>query len=123
MADCAACSTVPWERTTAALFRVREPKPVAATCGRWGACLVSWADDGPAVTVVVRCDPVVRGPDVAQQSRAWKARPGTPLGRDPTLVAQVRSVCDRPLLTMRETARCRCYGHAEARTKFLPACR
>ena len=30
-----------------------------------GVCPVSWADEGPAVTVVVRCDPVVRGPDVA----------------------------------------------------------
>ena len=34
------------------------------TCGEWGVCLVSWRDDRPAVTVVVRCDPVVRGPDV-----------------------------------------------------------
>jgi hypothetical protein len=26
---------------------------------------MSWADEGPVVTVVVRCDLVVRGPDVA----------------------------------------------------------
>ena len=30
-----------------------------------GVCPVSWADDGPVVTAVVRCDPVIRGPDVA----------------------------------------------------------
>jgi len=39
---------------------------VAATCGGWGSvCQLSWADGGPPVTVVVRCDPVVHGPDVA----------------------------------------------------------
>src|SRR5215212_6623922 len=48
-----------------ALFPVRDPRRAAATCGGGRACIVSWSDDGPAVTVVVRCDPVVRGPDVA----------------------------------------------------------
>jgi hypothetical protein len=33
--------------------------------GRWGVCSMTWADGGPILTVVVRCDPVVRGPDVA----------------------------------------------------------
>ena len=37
MADCAACSAVSWERTTAALFRVREPSRVTATCGGRGS--------------------------------------------------------------------------------------
>jgi hypothetical protein len=55
---------------TGDLFRVREPGRVAATCGRWGSMPLSWADGGPVVTVVVGCDPVVRGPDVAQRSRA-----------------------------------------------------
>ena len=29
-------------------------------------CPVNWADDGPVMTAIVHCDPVVRGPDVAQ---------------------------------------------------------
>jgi hypothetical protein len=36
------------------------------------------------------------------RTRAWKARPGSPLSRDPTPMAQVRLVCDRPLLTVRD---------------------
>jgi hypothetical protein len=66
--------------------------------------LVSWQEAEPLVTAVVRCDPVVRGPDVApmwpQQSRAWKARPGTPLSRDATPTAQVKALPDRPLLSV-----------------------
>jgi hypothetical protein len=34
---------------------------------------MSWADGDPMVTAVVRCDPVVRGPDVAR-GPTWKAR-------------------------------------------------
>jgi hypothetical protein len=68
---------------------------------------------GPLVTVVVRCAPVVRGPDVApmwpQRSRAWKARPGTPLSRGPAPLARLSAPRDRPLLSVRD----RCYGHAE----------
>jgi hypothetical protein len=48
-----------------------------ATSNRVGP--MSWDNTEPLVTVVVRCDPVVCGPNVApmwpQQSRAWKARP------------------------------------------------
>jgi hypothetical protein len=37
---------------------------------------MTWADAGPVVTVIVRCDLVVCGPDVApmwpQRLRAWK---------------------------------------------------
>ena len=35
-------------------------------------------------------------------ARAWKVRPSSPLSRDPTPLAQVRWVCDRPLLTVRD---------------------
>jgi hypothetical protein len=28
------------------------PRRVAATCGGWGVCRLSWADEGPVVTVV-----------------------------------------------------------------------
>jgi hypothetical protein len=50
---------------------------------------VSWANHQPVVTAVVRCCPVVRGPDVApmwpRRSPAWKAvrsrRPGLILRR------------------------------------------
>jgi hypothetical protein len=45
---------------------------------------------------------VERVTGIEPASRAWKARPGSPLGRDPTPMAQVRSVCDRPLLTVRD---------------------
>jgi len=66
---------------------------------------VSWSDDRPPVIVVVRCDPVVRGPDVApiwpQRSRAWKARPVPSSRPDPTPMAQVRAACCRPLSTER----------------------
>ena len=37
MADCAVCSAVSWERTTAVLFRVREPSRVTAACGGRGS--------------------------------------------------------------------------------------
>jgi hypothetical protein len=69
-------------------------------------CSVNWAVACPMVTAVVRCDPVVRGPDVAP---VWPS--GPELGRR---VRAVRSaeilrrwrrsggVCYRPLLTVRE---------------------
>jgi hypothetical protein len=38
-----------------------------------GVCPVTWADDGPVVTGVVRCDPVACGPDVAPM---WPQRSG-----------------------------------------------
>jgi hypothetical protein len=67
-------------------------------------CSVSWAVVCPIVTGVVRCDPVVRGPDVApmwpRRSPAWKARPGSPLSRDPTPMAQFSASPDRPLLSV-----------------------
>lgn len=72
--------------------------PLACGCVRWGAiglepvtpsvsgglegplrpavdgrvCPLNWADDRPRMTVVVRCNPVVRGPSVA---RMWPYRP------------------------------------------------
>lgn len=52
------------------LFRVRDPWRFAATCGGSRMCLVSWANDAPMVTGVIRCHPVIRGPDVAP-SRPW----------------------------------------------------
>jgi hypothetical protein len=64
------------------------------------ACPVSWADDGPAMTLVVRCGPVVLAPMWPQRSRAWKARPCTPLTPDGTPVPQVRPSRDGPLLTL-----------------------
>jgi hypothetical protein len=92
--------------TTVALFCVREPGRVAGTCNVRPIGSMGWDDAGPLVTAVVRCDPVVRGPDVAPMwphgSRAWKVRPGSPLSRDPAPMAQARSVCDRPLLTVRD---------------------
>ena len=75
----------------------------AASASSWP---VSWADGWPMVTVVVRWDPVVRGPDVAPvwpwRSRAWKARPVPSFRPDPRPMAQVRSVCNGPLLTVRD---------------------
>jgi hypothetical protein len=58
---------------------------------------------------------------LATAPRAWKARPGSPLSRDPTPMVQIRSVCDRPLLTVR-TARCRHYGQAEGTAGEDQAC-
>jgi hypothetical protein len=50
---------------------------------------VSWADGGPVVTGVVRCDPVVRGPDVAPM---WPQRSRGPvLGDHQPFVAAVRN--------------------------------
>jgi hypothetical protein len=41
---------------------------------------VSWPHEGPAVTAVVRCDPVVRGPDVAPMwpHRSARVTPSLP---------------------------------------------
>ena len=47
------------------LFRVRDVRGIAATCGGWGVCPVTSANGRPVLTGVVRCAPVVRGPDVA----------------------------------------------------------
>ena len=44
----------------------------------------------PMLTGVVRCDPVVRGPDVAPSVRAWKARPDPPVSRHAAPTAQAR---------------------------------
>jgi hypothetical protein len=87
-------------------FCVREPGAWRRPATSASAGSVSWADDRPTVTVLVRCASVVRGPDVAQ---------GGPSG--PELVRRVRSRrpglmrgpwrrsgrgCDRPLLTVRD---------------------
>jgi hypothetical protein len=67
-------------------------------------CSVSWAVVCPVVTAVVRCDPVIRGPDVARMwprwSRAWKARPGSPFRPDGWQMAQLSPSPDRPLLSV-----------------------
>ena len=66
-------------------------------------CSVSWAVACPMVTGVVRCDPVVRGPDVAPM---WPAgpelgrRPGIRLSRDAWPLAQLSPSLDRPLLSV-----------------------
>jgi hypothetical protein len=84
---------------------------VSGTAGRWRRpalsgrmWLVNWQEAGPLVTVVVRCNPVVRGPDVApmwpQQSRAWMAHLGTPSMPGATPMPQVRPSSDRSLLTV-----------------------
>src|ERR671911_2804070 len=56
----------------------RATSSVSGTAGRWRRpalsgrmWLVNRQEAGPLVTVVVRCNPVVRGPDVAP---AWPAR-------------------------------------------------
>src|SRR5215218_2915822 len=113
--------------TIVALFCVREPREILATCDAWPTLVAELADDGPEVTVVVRCGPVVRGPNVApmwpQRSRAWKARPGTPPSRDPTPMAQLRVFLDRPLLSVADRQgpmlRAR-RGHGTARTNPVP---
>jgi hypothetical protein len=84
------------------LFRVRDRRARAVTCAVWPMWPVSWEESGPLVTAVVWCDPVVCGLMWPQRSRPWKARPGSPLSRDPTPMAQVKSVCDGPLLTVRD---------------------
>lgn len=55
----------PWAHQTFDLFCVRECRLVEATCASGRVSTVSWDDAEPLVTVVVRCDLVVRGPDVA----------------------------------------------------------
>jgi hypothetical protein len=82
---------------------------VSGTAGRWRRPAlsgrmwpVSWEEAGPLVTAVVRCDPVVCGPDVARvwprPSRAWKARSVPSSWPDATPTPQVRTSWDRPLL-------------------------
>jgi hypothetical protein len=51
------------EPVTSSVSGIRGAARRPAADGR--VCTVSWAVDRPMVTVVVRCDPVVRGPDVA----------------------------------------------------------
>jgi hypothetical protein len=68
-----------------------------------GACRLSWADGGPVVTAVVRCDPVVHGPNVAplwpRQSRAWKAGSGRGPIPAPTPNARSEPITQEPRLT------------------------
>src|SRR5918993_5739208 len=88
------------------LFRVRDRRALAATCAVWPNVAGEQAGSGTASDRCCPLQSVVRGPDVApmwpQRSRAWKARPESPLSRDSTPMPQVRSVCDRPLLTVRD---------------------
>jgi hypothetical protein len=86
-------------------LRAREHRGDPTTWDVGRGELLSWEDAGPLVTGVVRCDLVVRGPDVAplwpHRSRAWKARPGSPSTPDATPMAQVRPSGDGSLLTVR----------------------
>jgi hypothetical protein len=79
---------------------------VAATCDAFPGPGLSWADDGPVVTAVVRYGPVVRGPDVAPmwpcRSGPWKARLLPVIRPDATPMPQVRPTCDGPLLSVRD---------------------
>ena len=99
-----------------------------AVRGRSGGPPVTCDSDLPTVTARARQEPAVsdavrtqRGPGL----RAWKARPDSPLSRDPTPMAQVRSCAtDRPLLTVsdRQMPMLRARGgHARARTTLAPA--
>jgi hypothetical protein len=97
-------SCAAWRRRTYDRFCVREPGRVAATCGGSGSVPGELGRCWPPVTVVVRCDPVVRGPNVAPAwphgSRAWKARPGNPSGWDASPMALLSASLDRPLLSV-----------------------
>jgi hypothetical protein len=59
-------------------------------------------DRCPVVAKGVGAELVERVTGIEPASRAWKARPGSRLSRDPTPMAQVRSGRDRPLLTVRD---------------------
>ena len=83
---------------------------VSGTAGRWRRPALSgrmWLanrqEAGPLLTVVVRCNPVVRGPDVAlmwpQRSRAWKAHPVPSSRPAASPMPQVRASVDRPVLS------------------------
>src|SRR5215218_5699937 len=93
---------LPSESVTPSVSGIRGAARRPAADGR--VCSVSWAVACPIVTGVVRCDPVVRGPDVApmwpRRSRAWKARPGGLLNRNAAPMAQLRAAPDRPLLSV-----------------------
>jgi hypothetical protein len=87
---------------SASVSGIRGAARRSAADGR--VCSVGWAAACPMVTGVVRCDSVVRGPDVAPM---WPARPE--VGRrvrcrlpwpDATPLPQVRASVDRPLLTV-----------------------
>jgi hypothetical protein len=65
--------------------------------------LVSWENAEPLVTVLsaaIRSIVARMWPQRGPGLRAWKARPGSPSTPDTTPMAQVRSVWDRPLLTV-----------------------
>ena len=46
-------------------FRVRDLRGSRRPAAGGGVCPVTSADGGPVLTIVARCDPVARGPDVA----------------------------------------------------------
>jgi hypothetical protein len=93
-----------FEPVTSSVSGIRGAAWRPAANGR--VCSVSWAVVCPVVTAVVRCDPVVRGPDVAPMwprwSQSWKARPGSPFMPDAPPVPQVSPSRHRPLLTVRD---------------------
>jgi hypothetical protein len=93
---------LPSESVASSVSGIRGAARRPAADGR--VCSVSWAVACPIVTGVVRCDPVVRGPDVApmwpRRSRAWKARPGSASTPHASPMAQVIPSSDRPLLTV-----------------------
>jgi hypothetical protein len=102
------------EPVTSSVSGIRGAARRPAANGR--VCSVSWAVACPMVTGVVRCDPVVRGPDVAPM---WPS--GPELGRRVRALSSAgmlhRSCSSVCLPTDRccpwETVRDRCYGHVE----------
>ena len=82
------------------LFRARENRGGWMTCDTGRIELLSRGVSYPPVSAVVPDAPMECGPDVAQRSRAWKARSVPASGPDATPMAQVRTACCRPLLTV-----------------------
>jgi hypothetical protein len=64
---------------------------------RMRECAVTWADAGPVVTVIVRCDLVVCGPDVAPAAPSVEGILDGTAGAAPTRNGQVTVCCTRRL--------------------------
>jgi hypothetical protein len=94
------CRAQPTKRMATAATTPRTPKATAgrslSTSGTWRRLSGEPSRRSPPAKLSER----VTGIEPA--SPAWKARPGTRFSRDPTPMAQVRSVCNRPLLTVRD---------------------
>src|SRR5829696_473895 len=94
------CGTDPARTGPGDFLCVRETRGGWMTCDTGRMELLSWSVSYPPLSAVVPDARMECGPDVAPRSRAWKARTGTPFSREPTPIVQVRSVCDRPLLSV-----------------------